>query len=348
MDAPTAAEQIGGMLFAVLLIDNRFSIVEANNAAEEMLGRSASRLRGMTVADACGLPPNVATRIKDADHQLVARNIVIAPDTREIEVNLTCSPIASHSGWKVVTLSDFGQNDVGREGATMQAPAILAHEIKNPLAAIKGANQLLRRELPSSAQAMTTIVDQEVTRIAALIDSMQALGREHQLPIHAVNLHQTIRRSIASINAAYMPSTSIIEEFDPSLPLVAANDDALMQIFINLLSNAVEAGSAIEDARIGVRTRFISGLTRMRGEGRAPLPLNIEITVYDNGPGLSPGMVDHAFEPFMTTKKSGRGLGLALVRKLTRDMGGRVSYIRDIDKNRTEFRLHLAVAEAQR
>jgi two-component system nitrogen regulation sensor histidine kinase GlnL len=118
----------------------------------------------------------------------------------------------------------------------------------------------------------------------------------------------------------------------------------LVQVLINLLSNAAEACRGVERPRVVVRTRFASGLQlHSVGEGR-PVRLPIELRVSDNGPGVDSTVRDHVFEPFVTTKKSGQGLGLALVRKLVRDMNGRITLDRDEAEGWTHFRIHLAVA----
>ena len=137
----------------------------------------------------------------------------------------------------------------------------------------------------------------------------------------------------------------ILEEFDPSLPPVLANRDALEQVLINLISNARDAAGAGARGQITVQTRFVSGLAFSAIRFGRAVRLPIEITVSDNGPGIDPSMSDHVFEPFVSSKQSGQGLGLALVRKLVRDMNGSISHERDARKELTLFRLHLPLAK---
>ena len=136
----------------------------------------------------------------------------------------------------------------------------------------------------------------------------------------------------------------IEEEFDPSLPDVLGSADALVQVLINLLSNAAEACRGMAAPRLVIRTRFSSGLQLHAVSDGKPVRLPIELRVSDNGPGVDPAMRDHIFEPFVTTKKSGQGLGLALVRKLVRDMNGRITHERDVSLGWTHFRIHLPLA----
>ena len=141
------------------------------------------------------------------------------------------------------------------------------------------------------------------------------------------------------------PAITIKEEFDPSLPPVLANRDAHEQVLINLISNARDAAGSGSQGQIRVRTRFVSGLAFSAIRLGRAVRLPIEITVSDNGPGIDPAIRDHVFEPFVSSKKSGQGLGLALVRKLVRDMNGSISHQRDTRRGLTLFRVHLPLAK---
>jgi two-component system nitrogen regulation sensor histidine kinase GlnL len=135
------------------------------------------------------------------------------------------------------------------------------------------------------------------------------------------------------------------EEFDPSLPPVLANEGALVQVLINLISNARDACEDAKDPEIVLRTRFVSGLVMNVIRLGRPVKLPIEVQVSDNGPGIDPALRDHIFEPFVSSKKNGQGLGLALVNKLVRDMDGRIGHERDESGGWTHFRVHLPMAK---
>ena len=342
------------MIFAVLLIDEHGVITEVNHAAESLLGTSARRLIGMRLIERIGpLDARVEARLHLAEEALVARDLVVTTGSGDARVNLTVSPLGSFPGWRVVTLSEIGHEvPVRQQGGEVMlgAPAVLAHEIKNPLAAIRGAGQLIARKLPDADKKLARMITDEVDRIARLIDRMQQLGSTRTGAVEPCNPHEAIRSAIATMRAASSEFGEVVihEEFDPSLPPVLANRDALEQVLINLVSNARDAAIGGEGvAEIVVQTRFVSGLafSAIR-QGRA-VPLPIEITVSDNGPGIDPALRDHVFEPFVSSKPAGQGLGLSLVRKLVRDMSGNISHERDTRAGLTHFRLHLPQAARQ-
>lgn len=348
-DRPDPAAQIAGLVFALVLIDGQGRVVEANHAAENLLGTSQKRLEGRLLADTLGsLDQRVRERLGSSESALVARDIVITASEAERRVNLTVSPLGNNPGWRVVTLSEITHEDNAREGdadASIGAPSILAHEIKNPLSAIRGAGQLVARKLPLADKKLAHMIIHEVDRIARLIDRMQQLGSTTTEPATPLNPHEVIRSAIATVRTGTSGHIEIREEFDPSLPHVLANRDVLEQVLINLVSNARDAAVASDEApQIVVQTRFVSGLAFSAVRLGRSVRLPIEITVSDNGAGVPANMRDHVFEPFVSSKKSGQGLGLALVRKLVRDMNGSISHERDAKKRLTHFRLHLAQA----
>lgn len=350
-ERPDPGAQIAGLIFAVLLLDPDLLVREANPAAEDLLHRSATRLVGTRLFDAVEFEDGrVAQRLAETDARLTVRGMMLRCGERTTQVNMTVSPLASHPGWRVMTISEVGQGEMADdpgEQTTLRAPAILAHEIKNPLAAIRGAGQLVARKLQEKDRPLAAMITDEVDRIARLVDRMQRLGSERADPVAPVNLHAAVRNAIATVRAAGDEGVELAEEFDPSLPPVLASRDALEQVMINLISNARDACAGGAAPRVVIRTRFASGLVSNLKLGRT-VRLPIEITVTDNGPGIDPALRDHVFEPFVTSKASGQGLGLALVRKLVRDMDGRIGHQRDERAGLTHFRIHLPLAKDER
>ena len=347
-EAPEAREQIAGLTFALLLLTPDLTIDQVNPAAESLIGRSARRLVGSKFLEVVSFAEGrIGERLLGDEAQTVARGLVMHVDGKPHIVNLTISPIAAQPGWRVVTLSDAGQEErLGEEErAPLRGPAVLAHEIKNPLSAIRGAAQLVARKLGEGDRALTNLITDEVDRIAQLIDRMQRLGREQPEPVGPLNLHAAVRRACETVNAAADRPIPLREEFDPSLPPVLANEGALVQVLINLIANARDACREREAPEIVVQTRFASGLARNVMRLGRPVKLPIEVQVSDNGPGIDPALREHIFEPFVSSKKNGQGLGLALVNKLVRDMDGRIGHERDDSGGWTHFRVHLPMAK---
>ncbi|MCZ8017348.1 ATP-binding protein [Novosphingobium sp.] len=344
------ARQLASLPLALLLLAPGQRIASANPAAEQLLGQSSRRLIDRPVSDVIRFEePRLGERMTASDAQISARAtpvMVTGQGLRRLDV--TVAPLVDQPGWQVMTLHDAMSAEALRgddnDDSVPRAPEILAHEIKNPLAGIKGAAQLLARKLSGSERALTGLIAEEVDRIASLIDQMQSLSSRTPPKLESCNLHEAIRRARAVIEAGGK-APPIAEEFDPSLPPVLANADALVQVLINLLSNAAEASAEVAAPRITVRTRFASGLQLHRTVAGQPVRLPIELRVSDNGPGVERTVRDHLFEPFVTTKKSGQGLGLALVRRMVRDMNGRITHDREEAAGLTHFRVHLAMAD---
>ena len=345
--APESREQIAGLTFALLLLKPDLTIDQVNPAAESLIGRSARRLLGRKFLDVVSFAEGrISERLLGDEAQTVARGLAMQVDDRPLVVNMTISPMAAQPGWRVITLSDAGQEErLGEEErAPLRGPAVLAHEIKNPLSAIRGAAQLVARKLDEGDRSLTDLITDEVDRIAQLIDRMQRLGSEQPEPVGPLNLHAAIRRACETVSAAD-GSLPLREEFDPSLPPVLANEGALVQVLINLVANARDACQAARTPEIVVRTRFVSGLARNVMRLGRPVKLPVEVQVSDNGPGIEPALREHIFEPFVSSKQNGQGLGLALVNKLVRDMDGRISHERDEAGGWTHFRVHLPLAK---
>lgn len=345
---PDARAQLSALIFAVLLLDEDDTIVEANHAAEEMLGRSARKLCEKRLWDVVGISDQRLTdNLSATDARIVARGVTIATAVGERRVNISSSPMQGEGGWRVLTLSDAGQpeNDEDEtERVELRAPAVLAHEIKNPLSAIRGASQLLERRVAGKDKPLAKMISTEVDRIAELIDRMQQLGASPIEITGPCNLHAAIRNAMATVRTGRAVACELVEEFDPSLPPVAADQGALEQVLINLIANACDASAGLEAPSVTVRTRFVSGLIFNTVRFGKATRLPIEITIMDRGPGIDPALRDHVFEPFVSSKPHGQGLGLALVRKLIRDMGGRISHDRDERAGETHFRINLPVA----
>lgn len=353
IDPGDALRMVSSLPLALILLSPGQVIAGANPAAEQLLGQSQRRINGRKLSELLQFAePHLSHRLTASEAHLSAHaaSVRITGQSALRRLDVTISPMIDQPDWQILTLAELGgvealgDDPASGAGSMLRAPAILAHEIKNPLAGIRGAAQLLGRKLEGSDRALTTLIADEVDRIAKLMDQMQSLSRKSTEPVAPCNLHVAVRRARAVIDAAGA-APQIKEEFDPSLPSVIAHLDSLVQIVLNLLANARDACASAARPQIVVRTRFASGLQLHSTSNGIPVRLPIELRISDNGLGVDPAMHRHIFEPFVSTKKSGQGLGLALVRRLVSDMNGRVTHDRDEAKGWTHFRIHLPVAK---
>lgn len=217
--------------------------------------------------------------------------------------------------------------------------AVLAHEIKNPLAGIKGAAQLLGHNADEGDKPLTKLVADEVDRICALVDRMEAFGEVKPGKREAVNIHEVLERVRRIAEASFASDITIHEMYDPSLPSVWGNFDQLVQLFLNLTKNAVDAIGDRVGGVVTLKTSFHGGI-RLSVPGSpdgASLPIQVE--VIDNGPGIPEDLRPHIFDPFVTSKRRGAGLGLALVAKIIGEHGGVIAC--ESEPGATQFRVLL-------
>lgn len=216
--------------------------------------------------------------------------------------------------------------------------ALLAHEVKNPLSGIRGAAQLLDQSASPEDRALTRLICDETDRICALLDRMDVFADQRPPVREAVNIHQVLEyvRSIAE--NGFARHVRIRENYDPSLPPVYGNRDQLIQVFLNLIKNAAEAVPE-EDGEIVLSTAYRHGMRLALPGSRTRVQLPIAVTIQDNGEGVPEDLRSHLFDPFVTTKAKGSGLGLALVAKIIGDHGGVIEF--ESVPRRTMFRVML-------
>ena len=216
--------------------------------------------------------------------------------------------------------------------------AMLAHEIKNPLSGIKGAAQLLEGDVDPENIELTQLIINETDRIAGLVDQFEVFTDSHAEMDGAVNIHAVLGNVRLLASNGFGGHVNFVEDYDPSLPEVQGNKDMLTQVFLNLVKNAAEAVEG-KKPEIKLVSSFRPGV-RLSVPGRAkPVSLPLEFSVIDNGPGVPEDIRGHLFDPFVTTKSTGTGLGLALVAKIIGDHGGTIEC--DSRPGRTAFCVRL-------
>jgi two-component system, NtrC family, nitrogen regulation sensor histidine kinase GlnL len=347
---PHPADIIAALPVALLTLDESGIIRSANASAEQVFNTSANALNGKALASIIELPGSFA---ESDDGPFAAYDVeMLAKRVGAIRGDLHATPLVDPPGWKLVTIAHARDKNHGarleQRGSSRAAIAIaamLAHEIKNPLSGIRGAAQLLDGRVAAEDAPMTRLIRTEVDRVAALIDRMQGFTDTRPITLGPENIHAIIDHSRRVAEQGFGDRLIISEEYDPSLPPVLTHEDSLIQVIINLLKNAAETTENEEKRHVLLMTRYRHGVAVTSESGQRRKPLPIELCVIDDGPGAPADLADQLFDPFISSKRKGQGLGLALADKLVRDMGGIIQYTREGRPPRTVFRLLLQRAE---
>lgn len=358
---PDTIQILSAVPHPILVLDENNQITFANAATELFYQTSLSQLKKTTIEQLLPFGCPVLTAIEQVRKKKCSYNEyginITTPKVRENSiVDVFCGPVGDGSEGLLLQLqlrsmAQMIERQLSYRGAARTVngvAAVLAHEIKNPLSGIRGAAQLLESAVDEDDQMLAQLICQETDRIRDLVDRMEIFGDERPLKPEAVNIH-TVLNHVTELARNGFASTILINEmYDPSLPMVSGEHNHLVQIFLNLVKNAAEALGENEEKREGeitLSTSFRPGfrLTLPGSKERVLLPL--EITVTDNGPGVREDILPHLFDPFVTSKAKGSGLGLALVAKMISDHGGTIEC--DSNSEGTSFRILLPMADNQ-
>jgi two-component system nitrogen regulation sensor histidine kinase GlnL len=337
----------------VVLVDDRRVIRYVNQAAEAFFHAGAPSLEGARLDEL--LPPDspVFNLIETAN----ASGAPIADYSVDLDtprlgqhaLTVLASPLAEPPGHVVLSIHERSiaaklDRQLTHRNAARSVTAmagLLAHEVKNPLSGIRGAAQLLEQNASDADRELTRLICDEADRIVALVDRMEAFGDTRPIERAAVNIHEVLERVRKVAQTGFARHVRFTETYDPSLPPVLGNHDLLVQVFLNLVKNAAEAVPQ-PGGEITLATAYQHGirLAVPGSERRVHLPLLV--SVIDNGEGIPEDLRAHLFDPFVTTKRNGTGLGLALVAKVVGDHGGVIEF--ESQPRRTVFKVYLPMA----
>jgi len=336
LPSETADTVLNALPHPILMVGPDGKIVEANVAAESFFEVSMLLLRRHALRDLVPFGSPLLALVEQVRNNGSAVNeyrvdLSTPRNPGERLVDLNVAPVPERPGHVVVmlqerTIADKMDRQLTHRGAARSVialAAMLAHEIKNPLSGIRGAAQLLEQSAgDDDDRTLTRLICDEADRIVKLVDRMEVFADERPVEREPVNIHVVLDRVKKLALSGFGRNIKFIETYDPSLPDVLANRDQFIQIFLNLVKNAVEAIGDHPDGQIELTTAFRPGVRLQIPGSKTRVSLPLEFCVKDNGSGVPADLLPHLFDPFVTTKPTGSGLGLALVAKIVGDHGG--------------------------
>lgn len=349
-------EQIWATLpFPAFVVDQDNTLSHVNGAGETLVKSSAKHLRTKTVEYLFGQNSVIADTVAQArakSGSLMQYNVEVGlNDVEPMTCNVHVGPLDSEAGDLLLLIQPTGVAQKMSRSLTHMAAArsvvamsaMLAHELRNPLAGISGAAQLLAMNADESDRELTELIETETRRIGNLIDRVEHFGDNRPTALTAVNIHDVLDRAVRAAKAGFASDIEFVVEYDPSLPDAGGDSDQLLQVFQNIIKNAAEAITGTH-GKIRVQTSYNSGVKFAVGGNRTQnVPLQIKIT--DNGAGIPEALIAEVFDPFVTSKSNGSGLGLPLVSKIIAGHGGLVEC--DSTPGRTTFTIRLPIWRPQ-
>lgn len=348
---PVEAELVlNALADPLILVDPSDRISYVNLAAEAFFAAGARVLVGQGINEIVPFDsPLMALvgQVRSRGYSVTESGLTIAnPRIGVHQVDAQISLVPEDPNFLLMTLRERGiasridhqllHRGAARSVASMAA--ILAHEVKNPLSGIRGAAQLVEEGLSTEDKALTRLICEETDRICSLVDRMEVFSDPRPLERQPVNIYQVLEHVRRVAQSGFASDVTFTEHYDPSLPLILGDRDQLIQAFLNLIKNAAEATSE-KGGEITLTTAYRHGVRVAVPGTRERMNLPLEICIIDNGSGIPEDLMPHLFEPFITTKSGGTGLGLALVAKIIGDHGGIIDC--ESSNGRTVFRVLL-------
>ena len=317
--------------YPVFAISADYQFLFLNYASEAFFEKSRSLLKKTNLSEffledspLFGLLRRLHDGVSSVGDQELA---LVSPRLGRKTVNIQIAQLATQEGF-IISLQPRDMADQIRgqslfRGAALsmsKMTSLLAHEIKNPLAGIKGAAQLIELDVNEELGELAQLIVGEADRIAGLLDRIEGMTGTGQINATPLNIHEILQHAINVTSASFGRHMVIERSFDPSLPPINADKELLIQCFVNLLKNACEASG--DEGYLKIATSYaLRSISSATAQGKE-LFLPMQIDIIDHGAGIAPAIKDVLFEPFISDKAEGSGLGLALVASVIADHNG--------------------------
>jgi two-component system, NtrC family, nitrogen regulation sensor histidine kinase GlnL len=348
---PDAAKVLDALAQPLIIVDAQGMVIDVNVAAETFFDMGRAMLLRSRLTDLIPFDSPILALVAEALSSRATVNgykiDISTPRTRNRNaVDVFIAPLPQPGDALAIMLQERAiaekiDRQLTHRSAARSVTALgvmLAHEIKNPLSGIRGAAQLLEASVTDADRALTQLICAETDRIVKLVDRMQSFADSTPSQWESLNIHAVLDHVKRLAQAGFARHVRFAEVYDPSLPHVHGSRDQLIQVFLNLVKNAAEAiGKDSYDGEVTLTTAYRPGVRLRTGPNAEPVALPLEICVRDNGPGIAPEILGNLFDPFVTTKAQGSGLGLALVAKVIGDHGGIIEC--ESHPRRTTFRV---------
>jgi len=310
---------------AIIVLDYDLNVSHLNASAESLIGVSSEHLIGKTISccfnEEDGTPESLQKELQDNRHFTKRKVRWKLHNDHEITLDYTVTPAPEigHVTLEVQPLDRLLR--ISREEAWISSQETsrnlvrsMAHEIKNPLGGIRGAAQLLSRELnDSQLEEYTRIIIEETDRLRNLVDRM--LGPRTPPEVKNINVHEVLEHVASVVEMEVQDSIAITRDYDPSIPDICGDKTQLVQAFLNIVRNAVQALRENEEQRVPL-VHISTRIQRRYTIGRTNYPLVVKVCIQDNGPGIPRGIIDNIFFPMITGRAEGTGLGLSISQNL--------------------------------
>ena len=334
VNLPAGYAVLDALPYPIIILDDKNHFIWLNHEAETFFNSSLAIFQGTSAKEYFNSDSvlfKMISRVKQTGRSLSEHSVTLStPRLKDTIVNIQVGSLYSSDDFIVISLQKNTLEQIAKsrtlfKGAALsmsKITALLAHEIRNPLAGIKGAAQLLELELGQENQELSNLIVIEADRIIKLLERIEKLSTDKPLHLEEINIHEVIDHCLMVTGSSFGRHLNIQRDFDPSLPLMLADRDLLIQLFLNLFKNASEATKKNDTMIVKTSYALATPHSPSNQYGLNQLPLQIDII--DTGKGIPPELYGFVFEPFISNKLNGSGLGLALVASVVSEHGGAI------------------------